>query len=125
MTHSLTREEIRALPLPSRNQFSEDKVQFLQTQTTQRRGKPEEGSSPGKLVIPDYGSHSYSIEAQESKGGRRAWKAHTISSSGEHKSVLTSQTNTLPTAQVQFRQIQENQHEKKVPGKLVIPAGFH
>ena len=125
MTHSLTREEIRALPLPSRNQFSEDKLPFLQTQTTQRRGKPEDGSPPGKLVIPDYGSHSYSIEAQESKGDRRAWKAHTISSSGEHKSVLTSQTNTLPTAQVQFRQIQENQHEKKVPGKLVIPAGFH
>ena len=125
MTHSLTHEEIRTLPLPSRNQFSEHKLPFLQTQTTQRRGKPEDGSPPGKLVIPDYGSHSYSIEAQESKGDRRAWKAHTISSSGEHKSVLTSQTNTLPTAQVQFRQIQENQHEKKVPGKLVIPAGFH
>ena len=124
MPHSLTRDEIRALPLPSRNQFSEDKLQFLQTQTTQRRGKPEGGSSPSKLVIPDYGSYNYSIEAQESKGDRRPWKAHTISS-GEHKSVLTSQTNTLPTAQVQFRQIQENQHEKKFPGKLVIPTGFH
>ena len=128
MTHSMTREEIKSLPLPSRNKFSEEKLQFFQSQGTQRRGKSEDGYSPGKLVIPDYGSHSYSTKVQESKDNKQAWKASTISS-GEHRSVQPSQTNTLPTDQVQFRQIQENQHEEKVgrslPGKLVIPAGFH
>ena len=128
MTHSMTREELRSMPLPSTNKLSADKVHFLQKQETQEVEKVD-GSLPGKQVIPDYGSHSFSVEVQNSKGDKQnvqPRKAQSITNE-ELRSELPSSATRLSADNVQSLQTQESVKtvDRSFPGKLVIPAGFH
>ena len=122
--------ELRSeLPHPT-NKLSVHQLEFLQTQETQPATKVD-GPLPGRLVIPAFDQHSFTVEVQEKplppkveKLKTEQWITQTIKQ-GELRSELPPPTNKLSADKVQFLNNQETQGVEKVnvpsPGRLVIP----
>ena len=125
-----TNGELRSELPSSTNRLSADELHFYQTQETQAAKKADR-VPPGKVVIPDFKQHSFSIDVQEKRcspkvqeSSAKEWVTHSLS---------REQLRTLPLAnnsrQSTVRQTHESQSVKRVdsssPGRLVIPAGFH
>ncbi|XP_068725797.1 titin homolog [Montipora capricornis] len=64
LTHSMTLQELRTIPLPVRNKLSEDKMQLFQHKPVYT-GDNVDVSFPGKIVLSDNSQRDFSKEEQE------------------------------------------------------------
>ena len=130
ITTTIRQEDLRSeMPAPA-NKLTADKLHFLQKQDTQPAAKAD-GVSPGRLVIPDFEQHSFTVEVQEAvfspkvdKQYAERWITHTFEQE-ELRLELPPPVNKLPTDKVQFLQEQETQRVDKAnfstPGRIIIP----
>ena len=127
ITTTIKQEELRSEIPAAANKLAADKLQFLQTQDTHLAAKAD-GVSPGRLVIPDFKQHSFTVEVQETvcpskvdKGIAERWLSHTIKQE-ELRSELPPSVNKLPTENVLFLEDQETQTVEKAnlsrPGNI-------
>ena len=128
ITHSMTREEVRSLPIPSTNKLSEDKVQFLQKEQI----RPLENESlPSRLVIPDFNQKSSSVQAQDvtrpprvEKRNPKQWITQ-ISTEEDLRSEMPPPSNKLSRDKLEFVRTQETRPHRmsngSPPGRIVIP----
>ena len=130
ITQTVKPVELRSELPPPTNKLSVHQLEFLQTQETQPATKVD-GPSPGRLVIPAFDQHSFTVEVQEKspppkveKLKTEQWITQTIKQE-ELRSELPPPSNKLSADKVQFLNNQETQRVEKVnvpsPGRLVIP----
>ena len=132
VTQIATQEEVRSQPPPLQaNKLSADKMQFLHTQDRQPE-KNLHGSTPGRLVIPDFAQHTSTTEVKEhtpspklEKRVTEEWVTQIATQEEVRSEPPPLQANKLSADKMQFLHTQDRQPEKNLhgstPGRLVIP----
>ena len=132
VTQIATQEEVRSQPPPLQaNKLSADKMQFLHTQDRQPENNLH-GSTPGRLVIPDFAQHTSTTEVKEhtpspklEKRVTEEWVTQIATQEEVRSEPPPLQANKLSADKMQFLHTQHRQPENNLhgstPGRLVIP----